>query len=40
MCNGKKSKFVKEQGTKGLLSKLTRVKVPILSDSPVPNVLF
>ena len=32
VCNNKKSKFLKEQETKGLLSSLTGVKIPILSD--------
>ena len=31
-CNCKKLKFIKEQEDKGLLSKLTGIKVPILSD--------
>ena len=31
-CNSKKSKFIKEQEAKGLLSKLTGIKVPLLSD--------
>ena len=35
MCNNKKSKFIKEQEPKGLLSKLARIKVPILSDLPI-----
>ena len=40
LCNKEKSKFVKEQEAKGLLSKLTGVKVPILSDLPIANILF
>ena len=39
-CNSKKLKFVKEQEAKGLLSKLTGIKVPILSDLPMVNILF
>ena len=31
-CNSKKSKYIKEQEAKGLLSKLTGFKVPLLSD--------
>ena len=31
-CNSKKSKFIKEQEAKELLSKLTGIKVPLLSD--------
>ena len=40
VCNSKKSKFLKEQEAKGLLSKSTRTKVPILSDLPILNALF
>ena len=40
VCNGKKSKFLKEQKAKGLLNKLTEIKVPILSDLPVLNALI
>ena len=40
VCNSKKSKFIKEQETRGLLSKLTEIKVPILSDLPITIVLF
>ena len=35
MCNNKKSKFIKKQEPKGLLSKLAGIKVPILSDLPI-----
>ena len=35
MCDSKKSKFIKEWEAKGLLSKLTVIKVPILSDLPI-----
>ena len=39
--NGKRSKFLEEQEAKELLSKLTRMKVPILSDLiPILNFLF
>ena len=34
MCNSKKSKFLKEQKARGVLSYLLGVKVPILSDIP------
>ena len=40
VCNSKKWKFLKEQEAKGLLSSLTGVKVPILSDIPILNILF
>ena len=40
LCNSKKSKFIKEQEAKGLISKLTGLKVPILSDLPILNILF
>ena len=36
----KKSKFIKEQEARGLLSKLTGIKVLILSDLPKENILF
>ena len=38
--NSKKLKFIKEQEAKGLLSKLTGIKVPFLSDIHVTNILF
>ena len=38
--NSKSLKFLKEQDAKGLLRNLTRIKVPILNDSPVVNTLF
>ena len=34
LCNSKKLEFIKEQEARGLLSKLTGIKVPILSDLP------
>ena len=40
VCNSKKSKFIKEQTAKGLLSKLTGIKIPTLSDLPIVNILF
>ena len=33
--SSKKSKFLKEQGARGILSNLLEVKVPILSDIPL-----
>ena len=38
VCNNKKSRFIKEQDAKGLLSNL-RIKIP-LSKIPLLNVLF
>ena len=35
-----KLKFIKEKEAKGLLSKLTGIKVPILSHSSIVNLLF
>ena len=40
LCNCKKSKLIKEQETKGLLSNLAGVNIPILSDLPIENNLF
>ena len=40
VCNSKKSKFIKKQESKGLLSKLTGMKVPILSDVLIVNIFF
>ena len=40
VCDGKKSIFIKEQEATGLLSKLARIKVPILSDLPISNIFF
>ena len=39
-CNSKKLKFIKEQKARGLLSKLTGIKVSILSDLRKANILF
>ena len=38
--NRKKLKFINEQKATGLLSNLTGIKVPILSDLPIINTLF
>ena len=35
VCDSKKLKFIKEREAKGILSKLTLIKVPILSDLPI-----
>ena len=35
-----KLKFIKEKVTRGSLSKLTGISVPILSDVQIKNVLF
>ena len=40
VCNTKKSKLLKEEEARGLLSKLTGIKVPILSDLPITSILF
>ena len=40
VCNSKKSKFLKEQEAKGLTSKLTGIKVPILSDLSILNAFL
>ena len=40
MCDSKKLKFIKEQETRVLLSKLTGIIVPILNDLPIANLLF
>ena len=40
LCDGKKLKFLIEQETRGLVSKLTGIKVPILSDLPIANIFF
>ena len=39
VCNSKKSKFLKEQEARGLLSNLG-IKVPILSNIPTVTTLF
>ena len=38
VCDSKNTKFINEQETRGLLSKLTAVKVPILSDLSIANI--
>ena len=40
VCDSKKLKFYKEQETKGILSNLTGIKVPILGDLPIANILL
>ena len=40
VSNSKKLKFLKEQEAKGLLSKLTVINDPILSDLPILHALF
>ena len=40
VCNSKKLKCIKEQEAKGLLSKLTGIKVKILNDLSIANILF
>ena len=40
LCKSKKSKFFKEQEARGLLSNLTGVKMSILCDLPILNILF
>ena len=40
VCNNKKSKFIKEQQARGSWSNLTGLKVSILSDLLIANILF
>ena len=40
VCNSKKSTCLKEQEVRELLSNLTGVKIPVLSDSPFINTFF
>ena len=40
ICGSKKSRFIKEQEAGTLLSNLTGMKLPILSDLPISNILF
>ena len=40
VCDSTKLKFIKEKEAKGLLSKLTGIKVPILSHLSIVNLLF
>ena len=39
-CNTKKSKFLKQQKARKLLSKFTGVKILIISDLALLNTLF
>ena len=39
MCNSKRFKLLKEQETRGLLSNMTGIKLPVLSDIPIANDL-
>ena len=38
--NSKKPNFIKEQETRGLLTNLTGIKIPILGGLPLANTLF
>ena len=40
VCKDKKSKFIKEQKDKGLISNLIGEKLPILIDLSLINTLF
>ena len=40
VCNSKKSKFLKEQEARELLSNLLGIKVLILRDIPTVNTIF
>ena len=40
ICGSKKSRFTKEQEARGLLSKLTGMKVLTLRNLPLTNSLF
>ena len=40
VCNSKKSKYLKEEEAKELISYLTGRKIPILSDLPILNAVF
>ena len=40
VCDSEKSKFIEDQEARELLSKLTGIKVPILSDVPIANISF
>ena len=40
VCYSKKSKFIKEQEAKGLISKLTGFELLVLRDLPIANILF
>ena len=38
--DSKKPIFIKEQAARGLLSQLIRIKVPILKDLSIANIIF
>ena len=40
VCDNIKMKFIKEEEARGLLSKLTGIKVTVLSDLPIANILI
>ena len=40
VCNSRKSKFLKEQEAKGLLSKVACLKVVIVRHLPIANILL
>ena len=40
VCNSKKLKFIKEQEAKRLLSNLTGIKIPFLSDFLILNAIL
>ena len=40
VCDSKKSKFIKEQVVRELLSKFTGIEVSILGYLPIANILF
>ena len=40
VCDSIKSSFIKEQEAIGLLSKLTGIKVPIVSDLHIVNIFL
>ena len=40
VCDSKKSNFIKEQEFRRLFSKLTGIKMLIISDLPIINTLF
>ena len=40
VCNSKKSKFLKEQEAKGLISSLKGTKMLVFSDLPILNAMF
>ena len=40
VCDNIKMKFIKEEEARGLLSKLTGIKVTVLNDLPIANILI